>query len=125
MRHFLVLVLFTILCSDLRSQDVSLLHSGTLYNSLENPVESSFPNEYSRKYASNLFFPSFNGTFRLKGQIETAVKDIVYNNKAETSFFINSEDGFNKLDVNINSYLLQFKIFQTVNYKREIGFGIF
>jgi hypothetical protein len=124
MRHFLVLVLFTILCSDLRSQDVSLLHSGTLYNSLENPVESSFTNEYSRKYASNLFFPSFNGTFRLKGQIETAVKDIVYNNKAETSFFINSEDGFNKLDVNINSYLLQFKIFQTVNYKREIGFGI-
>lgn len=123
MKHFLVLFLFTVFCNVVKSQDVSLLHSGTLFNSLENPVESSFTNEYSRKYATNWFFPSFNGTFKLKGEVENPIKDIIFNNKTETSSFIQTE-GNNKLDLSLNYYLLQFKIFYTANYKREIGFGI-
>ena len=59
------------------SQNISLNHSGTQYDSFENPVQQSFQKDFSRKYAVTLL-PHLGGFISFKGDEEKAFKKISF-----------------------------------------------
>jgi hypothetical protein len=68
---FLILIIFYVLPTS--AQNFSLSHTGTQYDSFENPVEQSFQKDLSRKYAINLL-PSFFAFGNFDGEAQTSFK---------------------------------------------------
>ena len=103
------------------SQKIALTHSGTMYDSFENPVQSSFQKELSRKYALNLL-PALDASLYFNGSANNAFKKFLFT-RTVTGVPINDIGAgkFNQLDVSGGFHLFAFKIYQTVNYKRELG----
>ncbi len=120
LRFFLILLLYM---GHARAQQSSLLHSGTLYDSFENPVQKAFTKEKSNKYAINLLLPSFGGNLKFNGDAETQLKNLIYGNKIEGNG-IAGVNNFNDISAELNMYLLMFKIYHTADYNREIGLSL-
>src|SRR5690606_21775659 len=101
-----------------KAQQSSLVHSGTLYDSFENPVQTAFTKEKSNKYAINLLLPSFGGNLKFKGDAENQLKNLIYGNKIEGTG-IAGVNNYNDISASLNLYLLMFKIYHTADYSRE------
>ncbi|MBK0381818.1 hypothetical protein I5M32_02495 [Pedobacter sp. SD-b] len=104
------------------AQSFSLSHSGTQYDSFENPVEQSFDKDLSRKYALNLL-PSFSVFGNFNGEAQTAFKKYLFTQRLGASNFGNYTNT-NNLVYGTDLYLFMFKIFKTTNYNRELGFSL-
>lgn len=106
------------------SQNILLNHSGTQYDSFENPVQQSFEKDFSRKYAVTLL-PHLNGFLSFKGDEEKAFKKFLFTRVVSESSFANLGTAkTNQLNVNTNIYLVNYRIFKTLNYQRELGFSL-
>lgn len=118
---FIIVLLFPSL---LFSQSISLNHSGTQYDSFENPVQQGFQKDLSRKYAVTLF-PHLNGFISFKGDGETAFRKLLFTRSFAGAYISNlGEAKTNQLNGNANIYLANFRIFKTRNYNRELGFSL-
>lgn len=106
-----------------KAQNTSLIHSGTLYDSFENPVQPAFTKEKSNKYAINLLLPSFGESFRFEGDAEKQLKNLLFGNKIDGSS-ISGINSLNNLSASVNMYLLMFKIYHTADYNREFGLSL-
>ncbi|WP_017258622.1 DUF5723 family protein [Pedobacter arcticus] len=106
------------------SQNISLNHSGTQYDSFENPVQQSFEKDFSRKYAVTLL-PHLNGFLSFKGDEEKSFKKFLFTRVvSESSFTDLGNAKINQLNLNSNIYLVNYRIFKTRNYNRELGFSL-
>lgn len=123
MKKLLVQVIFMLSPGLVYSQAVSLTHSKTLYDSFENPAQSSFDKELSRKYAINLFLPTFNTQFRFKGDAETTFKSIFFEDNSSASG-LTQTNNYNQISASLNLYLLMFKLCRSVNYNQEAGISL-
>jgi hypothetical protein len=121
-KHALCLVIFFSF-GYVNAQHSSLIHSGTLYDSFENPVQAAFTKEKSNKYAINLLLPSFGANLKFKGDAETQLKNLIYGNEIEGTG-IAGVNNFNHINASLNMYLIMFKIYHTADYNREIGFSL-
>jgi hypothetical protein len=117
---FLILIIFYVLPTS--AQNFSLSHTGTQYDSFENPVEQSFQKDLSRKYAINLL-PSFFAFGNFDGEAQTSFKKYVFTRFFGASTFSNYTNN-NNLAYDAGLYLFTFKIFKTTNYNRELGFSL-
>lgn len=105
-----------------QAQLYSLNNSGTLYDSFENPVQSTSTKDLSRKYAFNMLFPAIGNSVYFDGDANTAFKTILFKQKIDASGVGNiGEARINNLYSNSNNYLLMFKIFRSVKLKQELG----
>ncbi len=106
------------------AQNVSLYHSGTQFDSFENPVQQSFIKDDSRKFAITLL-PHTSGYFGFEGNAESAFKRLLF-----TRDFKDSKIGSvnipqnNYIHGNVNIYLFNYRIYKTRQYNREIGFSL-
>ncbi|HTN22085.1 MAG TPA: DUF5723 family protein [Pelobium sp.] len=118
---FIVFFLFPLL---LFAQNVSLYHSGTQFDTFENPVQQGFQKDFSRKYAVTLL-PHINGFINFKGDGESAFKKLLFTRSfANTNVGNLGEARQNQLNGNANIYLANYRIFRTRNYNRELGFSL-
>lgn len=117
---FLILILFY---GYSKAQQTSLTHSGTLYDSFENPVQPAFTKEKSNKYAINLLLPGFGGNFKFEGGAENQIKNIIFGNKIDGSTLTESNTP-NEISASLNMYLLMFKIHLSDDYSREAGVSL-
>lgn len=119
--YFLILCLLPVFVN---SQQIALTHSGTQYDAFENPVQTGFVKEQSRKYAITLF-PSLDGFIYFKGASENALKKILFTRLIPANGY--GEIGLgktNQIDLKSNVYLFNYRIYKTVNYSRELGFSL-
>ena len=107
-----------------QAQLYSLNNSGTLYDSFENPVQITSTKDQSRKYAFNMLFPAIGNSVFFDGEANTAFKTMLFKQRINASGIGNiGEARMNNLYSISNNYLLMFKIFKSVKYKRELGFA--
>lgn len=117
----IILFLFPI-C--VKSQQISLTHSNTQYDAFENPVQTGFVKEQSRKYAITLF-PSLDAFIYFNGASENVLKKLLFTRIIPTAGY--GEIGLgnsNQVDFKGNIYLFNYRIYKTVNYSRELGFSL-
>ena len=124
MKKWRYLIILFLLPFCVKSQQISLTHSNTQYDAFENPVQTGFVKEQSRKYAITLF-PSLDGFIYFKGASETALKKLLFTRIIPTSGY--GEIGVgntNQVNLKGNVYLFNYRIYKTVNYSRELGFSL-
>lgn len=124
MKRLQFLVIFMLSSRLIYSQDVSLTHSRTLYDSFENPAQSAFDKELSRKYAINLFLPAFSTQLRFKGDAETEFKKILFQADNILASGLTGSNNYNQVSGSLNFYLLMFKLYRSVDYNQEAGLAL-
>jgi hypothetical protein len=119
---YLIVLFFIPFC--VKSQQVALTHSNTQYDAFENPVQTGFVKEQSRKYAITLF-PSLDGFIYFNGASETALKKLLFTRIIPAAGYGDIGLGkTNQININGNVYLFNYRIYKTVNYSRELGFSL-
>jgi len=124
MKKWRCLIILFLIPFCVKSQQISLTHSNTQYDAFENPVQTGFVKEQSRKYAITLF-PSIDGFIYFKGASETALKKLLFTRIIPSNGY--GEIGLgntNQVDLKSNVYLFNYRIYKTVNYSRELGFSL-
>ena len=118
----LIILFFIPFC--VKSQQISLTHSNTQYDAFENPVQTGFVKEQSRKYALTLF-PSLDGFIYLNGASETALKKLLFSRVIpKTGYGEIGLGNTNQVAVKGNVYVFNYRIYKTVNYSRELGISL-
>jgi hypothetical protein len=107
-----------------KAQETSLIHSKTVFDSFENPVNTAFTPEVSNKYAVSFLFSSFSTQLRMKGDIEPSLKAFIFNRDTIKGAPLLGRNNLNQLSGNLNYYLAMFKLFRSIDYQREIGVSI-
>lgn len=124
MKKFFVATIFCTLPFGVFCQQISLTHSGTLYDATENPVQSSFQKDLSRKYQINIL-PAFDFYLLFVGKSNDAFKNFIFNKTLQGSHFPSLGKGeTNAVTAKGTINLFNFRIFKTVNYNRELGFSL-
>ncbi len=107
------------------AQDFSLNNSGTLYDSFENPVQTTSTKDLSRKYASNFFIPSISNNIYFDGEANQSFKTLIFKGKTDAKQINNvGLVNMNSLLSFSNNYLFMFKMYKSVKYKRELGIAL-
>lgn len=109
--------------NELKAQQFSLYHTGTLFDSFENPSQRAFTADSSRKYALNLFIPSGGVDCAMTGPVVNTLKTAVYNDVFSSKDLAVRESRLSRITLSENIYLLMLKIFYSVNSHRELGFS--
>nr|MBC7612904.1 hypothetical protein [Pseudopedobacter sp.] len=122
------LFLFFIILTPILSwaQNISLTHSGTLYDASENPVQKSFQIDLSRKYQVTML-PAINVFIYFKGDATNSFKNLLINKTligADFSKVTLGNANSNQINLNGNLYLFNYRIFRTLDYNRELGFSL-
>ncbi|QEK51701.1 hypothetical protein FYC62_08540 [Pedobacter aquae] len=107
-----------------KAQETSLIHSKTVFDSFENPVNTAFVPEVSNKYAVSFLLSSFSTQLRFKGDIEPSLKAFIFNRDSIKGGPLLGANKQNELTGNVNYYLAMFKLFKSIKYQREIGASI-
>ncbi|WP_304066049.1 DUF5723 family protein [Pedobacter glucosidilyticus] len=124
MRIWVFISFISLTCLAAKAQETSLIHSKTVFDSFENPVNTAFTPELSSKYAVSFLFPSFGAQLRFKGDIETSLKSYIFNRDSIKGGPLLAANNQNQLSGDINAYLAMFKLFKSLTYQREIGASI-
>jgi hypothetical protein len=93
-----------------------------MFDGFENPAQKTFLLDYSRKYSSNFFLPTFGVTGSNKGNNDF-IRTLVNEGKYNASGVDLNTNHHNVLSVNSNVYLFTLKIFQSYKYQKEMGFS--
>ena len=124
MKKWRCLIILFLMPFCVKSQQISLTHSNTQYDAFENPVQTGFVKEQSRKYAITLL-PSLDGFIYFKGASETALKKLLFTRIIPSNGYGEIGSGnTNQMNFNSNVYLFNYRIYKTVNYSRELGFSL-
>ncbi len=119
-----ILILLCLLTCKSRAQEFSLTHTSTLYNSFENPVESSYTAEKSKKFNVNLILPNWSLDLKLRGEAEVAFKNILSGNDITSGSINTISNDINRLAIKGNGYLFMLKMLYTAEYQREMGISL-
>lgn len=125
MKKFILIITFWCFYTLAYTQEVSLTNSGTLFDSFENPAQQAFILNDSRKYSFNFLFPSIHNQVYFDGDANIAFKTLLFKNDFNFPPISNlGEARLNHINFNTNTYLLMFKIFNTIKYNKELGFAL-
>lgn len=117
-------LLISMFSAGVQAQQFSLYGTGTLWDSFENPAQSPYDLNESRQFASNFFVPNSGANLKFNGPAQVALKNIIlYSNGLSVTDLDVDSRRFNRLNATENSYLLMFRLFKTVDYRRELGFS--
>ncbi|MHB1177008.1 MAG: DUF5723 family protein [Daejeonella sp.] len=121
MKKILILLSVFISLDPLYAQQFGLYNSRTLYDVFENPSQSAYQIDTSRRISFNFFIPTFtvNGSFT--GSAARALKTLIYEGKLNADNIPVGQNGYNTLTVNTNTYIAMLRILKTVKKSREFG----
>lgn len=117
------LLLFLIACQGPAwAQQYSLYNSRTLYDVFENPSQSAYQIDTSRRFAFNFFIPNIGINATFSGDGESSFKSLIYDGVFKgTGLELGKGSRNNRLALNTNNYLAMFRMLKTVKKSREIG----
>lgn len=121
-RKYLFICFFLLCSSRLNAQQYGLFNTKTLFDGFENPAQKTFVLDSSRQFASNFLLPYLglhavvNGD---KNVLRTLLKEGLYT----TSDVPLNKGQTNNIFLTTNIYLLNFKIFRSYKYHKELGFS--
>jgi len=125
MKKYLLIFCLLFISSKIFAQSFAQYNTGTLFDSFENPAQRSFIPDSSRQYASNFFFPNFDGNFLLTGNGQQTLKSRYFHNVYDNSALqIGNGTSFNHAHANADAYILMLKMFTNLKGNQEIGFFI-
>lgn len=114
-------ICFLLLCfSHLKAQQFGLFNTKTLFDGFENPAQKTFVLDSSRQFASNFFLPYFGINALSKGN-EEFLRRVIVHSKYNTEGLPLNTGKSNTFFQNSNFYLLNFKIFKSYKYHKELG----
>lgn len=120
-KSFLLLALLFHAGNTAFSQQYGLFDTHTLFDTFENPAQSAFARDSSRRFASNFLLPSFGLKGEYKGEAGDLLYKLIHDRQYETSAIKDGVPTRNQLLFRFNQYLLNFRIFISPNYQRELG----
>jgi hypothetical protein len=120
LRRYTIIVLLCFSFGSLDAQQFGIFNTNTMFDGLENPAQKTFQLDYSRKYNSNFFLPSFGATGSNKGNNDF-VRSLINERKFNASNVDLSTNHQNVVNFNSNIYIATLKIFQSYKYQKEIG----
>lgn len=123
MRKFVLVFLLLIFSAKIFAQQFSLLNTGTLYDSFENPSQRAFIPDTSKKYAFNFLIPNFNANLFLSGDAQATLKSRTFLDKYNNAALAIDPTKYNHVNENFNAYLIAFKMFSSLRGDEEIGFS--
>jgi hypothetical protein len=122
LRKYAIIFLLCFSFVRLDAQQFGLFNTKTMFDGFENPAQKTFLLDYSRKYSSNFFLPTFGVTGSNKGNNDF-IRTLVNEGKYNASGVDLNTNHHNVLSVNSNVYLFTLKIFQSYKYQKEMGFS--
>lgn len=107
--------------SPLYAQQFGLYNTRTLYDVFENPSQSAYQIDTSRRIAFNFFIPTFtvNGSF--SGSAAPAFRTLIYDGKLTGNNIEIGQNKYNTLTLNTNTYVAMLRILKTVKKSQEFG----
>ena len=123
MKKILLVLLFLLFSVSIFAQQFSLYNTGTLYDSFENPSQRAFIPDTSKMYASNFLIPNFNFNFFLAGDAQATLKNRAFLNKYNNAALQIGKGKYNRVNENINAYLIMVKMFSSLSGDEEMGFS--
>lgn len=119
-RKCLTFLLLLFCVNQLKGQQYGLFNTKTLFDGFENPAQKTFVLDSSRQFASNFLLPYFGINAVSKGNEEFLRRVIVHSRYNTEDLPLNTGKK-NNFFQNSNFYLLNFKIFKSYKYHKEIG----
>ena len=121
MKKCLLVLLLLSFSVKIFAQQFSLLNTGTLYDSFENPSQRAFIPDTSKQYAFNFFIPNFNANFFLSGNAQATLKSRAFLNKYDNTALAINPTRYNHVTENLNAYLFMYKWFASLKGDEEMG----
>lgn len=115
---FIIILLIPIAVT---GQEISLIHSGTQYDAFENPAQSGFEKNLSKRNAISIL-PAFNLLFNFKGPSSIAFKELMFTQDiTNTPFNDIGSAKTNRTNFSTNLYLFTYRIIKSEKNDKELG----
>lgn len=121
MNRLLLFLILSLIFSQANAQQYGLFRTKTLFDSFENPAQTSFTLDSSRQYATNFLIPYLDLSSINKGNSDKAINRLMVNgyNSRRIGDFANPQT----MREDINIYLFTLRIFKYHKYHSEMGFS--
>ncbi len=103
------------------AQQFNLYNSRTLYDVFENPSQSAYQIDTSRRIAFNFFIPTVTANATANGSENAAIKTLLYNGRVDGRNIAIEQNKFNTIAFNTNNYIAMIRVLHTVKKSQEIG----
>lgn len=103
------------------AQQFNLYNSRTLYDVFENPSQSAYQIDTSRRIAFNFFIPTVTINAAASGSAKEAFKPLIYDGVVNGDNIAIGENKFNTITFNTNTYIVMLRWLHTVKKSQEIG----
>jgi hypothetical protein len=123
MRKVLFALFSLLLFNSVNAQQYSLYNTRTLFDSFENPSQKAFQPDSSRQFAFNFFIPSFGYNMALGGPAKGTIRNIIFHDSLGSAGLTLGKGKKNRAFLNLNTYLLMFKLYKSVDDNTELGFS--
>lgn len=115
-------VLFLLCCAGPSlAQQFNLYNSRTLYDVFENPSQSAYQIDTSRRIAFNFFIPTVAVNATASGSANPVFKPLIYDGVVIADDIPIGENKFNTIAFNTNTYIVMLRWLHTVKKSQEIG----
>ena len=121
LKKTLWLFLLLICISSASAQQFNLYNSRTLYDVFENPSQSAYQIDTSRRIAFNFFIPTVTINATASGSANPAFKTLIYQGVVNGNNIPVGENKFNTIAFNTNTYIAMGRWLHTVKKSQEIG----
>ncbi|MBC7400804.1 MAG: hypothetical protein H7289_12760 [Mucilaginibacter sp.] len=104
-------------------QQFAQYNTGSLYDSFENPAQRAFIPDTTKQFAFNFFIPNFNANMFVAGNGQAALKTRAFESYYNTANLQIGNGAYNRINMNLNSYFIMFKLFASESGDQEVGFA--
>lgn len=123
MRKYLLSLLLLIQFGFCYSQQFAQYNTRTLFDTFENPSQTAFIADTSRKFAFNFLIPNFQLGSNFDGPAQSTFKELIYTGVYNANGLELGEGRKNKLTIDENTYIAMFRIFKNLHSQSELGFS--
>ena len=103
------------------AQQFNLYNSRTLYDVFENPSQSAYQIDTSRRIAFNFLIPTVTINATASGSANPAIKTLIYDGVLNGNSILIGEKKFNTIAFNTNTYIGMLRWLHAVKKSQEIG----
>lgn len=121
MKKKLCLFLLVICGSTALAQQFNLYNSRTLYDVFENPSQSAYQIDTSRRIAFNFFIPTVTINAASSGTANSGLKTLIYDGVVNGKNIPIGENKFTTIAFNTNTYIAMLRWLHAVKKSQEIG----
>jgi hypothetical protein len=123
MKKGLLVWCFFLISIKVFGQQFAQYNTGSLYDSFENPAQRAFIPDTTKQFAFNFFIPNFNANLYVAGNGQAALKTRAFESYYNTANLEIGKGAYNRINMNLNSYFIMFKLFASENGDQEAGFS--